>query len=286
MELQSESIKQAKRIFIKPGQNQEFEERGYVVDDCLGPAELASLTEIWNNLPNDLATMPFSSTAFSNDLSYRREVNESVLRILEKPVLALLDGYRLSGCGFVVKRPGEASEVELHQDPNLLDESSSVGLVIWIPLVDVDTHNGCLRVVPGSHHLNPSHRESMEISFPYRDLITHIEQNYLADIPMKAGQIIVYSQALFHSSPPNLSSEVRVAAIGICVPEQAKLLACFRDPERYPGQMAVYAVDEEFFLNYMVGDRPADAALLELVEDKCDPADEERLRSVLKGPID
>jgi hypothetical protein len=271
-------------IFRNPVLEKEFERDGYVVVDFLNTPQVQRLLAVWDEAPKELGALAFSSTVFSPNLAYRREIFEKVFEVFAPATAALLDDYRLCTCGFVTKQPrNEAGVVELHQDPSVVDESRFVGVAIWCPLVDVDARNGCLRIVPGSHRFNRGQREAMNIDFPYPQLLECLEQNYLTEVPMKAGQAFVYTQTLFHSSPPNLSDRERVVAGGLAIPDASSLRFFLRDEQNHPGMLAAYEVSDDFYIEYRLGSQPDESLRIGFVKDEHEALTEERLRETLRS---
>ena len=270
------------RIFRDPALQRRFLADGFVVVDFLEPSQVEKLWDVWLSNPGDLSRLAFSSTVFSRDLDYRRTMHEYLIAEMEGPAQSLLDAYRLGSCGFITKQPGkEEGVVELHQDPTMVDDTRFIALGIWCPLVDVDLQNGCLRVVPGSHRINRRPREAMVIDFPYEELLRCIQNKYLADIPMKAGQAFIYTQTLFHSSLPNYSDKERLVAGSLALPEGSHLRIYVRDEDKHPGLLAGYEVSDDYYRTYCLGTVPDENACIGFVEDKCEPLSEERLHEVL-----
>ncbi len=80
-------------------------------------------------------------------------------------------------------------------------------LTVWAPLVDVDEHNGCLKVIPGSQKwgLRPTRWEGPHL-VPTEDIEAMGEPRTL---PMRVGDVVIFSQFTFHGSLMNHSEEVR-----------------------------------------------------------------------------
>jgi hypothetical protein len=103
-----------------------------------------------------------------------------------------------------------------HQDyPYAQDSIDSV--VYWIPLQAVDTHNGCLRVAPGSHRLGvlpvvmllppPGvHQGIKGIALANPELA---ERQPSVELPMQFGDVLGMSSLLLHRSQPNHSNRAR-----------------------------------------------------------------------------
>lgn len=79
---------------------------------------------------------------------------------------------------------------------------------VWIPLVDVDENNGCLYVMPGSHTwgLLNGKRGADNLMITFEDVEKRAKPTAL---PMSQGDILFFSNLLFHSSKPNTTDKVR-----------------------------------------------------------------------------
>jgi ectoine hydroxylase-related dioxygenase (phytanoyl-CoA dioxygenase family) len=80
-------------------------------------------------------------------------------------------------------------------------------LTVWVPLVDVDARNGCLKVLPGSHTwgLRPTRSEGPHL-VPTEDVEAMGAPILLT---MRVGDVVIFSRFTFHGSLMNRSEEVR-----------------------------------------------------------------------------
>jgi hypothetical protein len=109
----------------------------------------------------------------------------------------------------------EAALLPWHQDYPYAQDSLD-GVVYWIPLVDVDEHNGCLEVALGSQRggvqpvamIEPASGgagvRGLRIADP-----SVVERWTRVRLPMRAGEVLVLSALLLHRSHTNRSGEVR-----------------------------------------------------------------------------
>lgn len=110
---------------------------------------------------------------------------------------------------FVVKPPCEASGVfPWHQDNGYERPNPDNNVTVWIALDDVHEKNGCVWVVPGSHHqgLIP-HQQKSETSW-------HIEVEVPGEgvpVLLKAGEAVIFTGYTLHRSLGNQTERPRRA---------------------------------------------------------------------------
>jgi hypothetical protein len=92
-----------------------------------------------------------------------------------------------------------------HQDSFYYGGESSEDLLIvsaWIPLVDTDQHNGCLKLVPGSHRHGPLASRATPIG--HREPLHAVSQyGTPKDEPMQAGDVLLFHNLTLHASGTN-----------------------------------------------------------------------------------
>ncbi len=238
---------------------------GFAVVDLLDRDDLQALGDAYRASPLP-ADAGFDSTILGSDVALRVAVDRAVRAVIEPRLRALIDGYRLAVCTFVVKRSGrEDGEVPIHQDWSFVDETRHASFGVWCPLVDVDPTNGCLSVVKGSHAAGHPPRAACS-SFLYPGLEELLRRRYLTDLPMRAGQAALFDNRLFHCSPPNRGGTDRVAATAIMVPTAARLRYYHMLDRRHPHRVEAFDVADDFYLSHLVPGRPAAAVSLGVLD--------------------
>ena len=98
-----------------------------------------------------------------------------------------------------------------HQDSHYYGSSTGVNfgvLTVWIPLIDVDDHNGCLKLVRGSNRY-----ASIEARRNDRGQMEPIEDvskfGTVVSVPMKVGDVLIFTNLTLHASGNNASDQVR-----------------------------------------------------------------------------
>jgi hypothetical protein len=269
----------ARRAFNDPVLQSQFERDGYVVMDFLSEDEVRALRAWFTDNPDPVyGAFSFAATMLSGNVPYRLETTRRVGETFGMERRGLLDDYRFILGNFLMKKPHEGL-VKVHQDPSFVYNDRYTAIEVWVPLVDVDPGNGCLRVVPGSHTLNTEPRPYFPI-FPYRDLMQMIYADCLTDVPMSAGQAFVYTETLFHASMRNESDEIRLAVSGLYVPAEAELLWAHSDDMLNPTRLDLYEVSDDFYSTHVYGTRPAGTPA-HVVDYTATPLSAEKLRATI-----
>lgn len=252
-------------------------QQGYQLINCLDAQDIEDLLELYASVSHASSGIGFSVSIMSHDLDYRKYLNQQVKSILHPKIHDHFPLFRLCFCSFIVKQPHLAtSEVQMHQDWSFVDETQAASYGIWCPLTDVDAENGCLSVIPGSHTLNQKPRGLLN-DFPYIHLLPTLEAQYLVQIPMQAGQALIYDSRLFHCSPMNQSPSDRIVAAGLMVPQGIGLRYYHRDLHDPNADLEVFEVDDDFYTRLMIGTRPTELTAIGWVENSYDLISLDRL---------
>jgi len=267
----------ARRVFRDAELQAKLDRDGYVVVDFLNDLETRNLRDWFVAHPDPVYRRGFAPSVLSASVPYRVAVAELIESVYDMPRRGLLEDYRFGFAGFLCKAPHEGL-VKIHQDPSFVFEERYTPVQFWVPLLDVDLSNGCLRVVRGSHRLNRTVRPSEPV-FPYDELLETIYGECMTDVPMRAGQAFVFNPALFHSSLVNESDGYRVSAGGMFIPREAELLCVDPDDRQKPKRLSVYNVPDDYYTVNQYMARPQGLTPLFTTEFTWTPLDRQTLRA-------
>lgn len=197
-----------------------FQETGFLkLDTFLDDQQVKQLSEFYNS--TKLGDTNGGLYTNIQDLSYDESlaIENEIIKICKKSIKKYLRNYKIVGATFLLKGSGPKSESMLHQDWSIVDENKFRSALIWIPLVDVDENNGCLQVIPNSHHWFYSIRSS-SIKSIFLNL-NYLVSPFLRALPMKKGEAAVFYMKLFHGSKANKSATVRPAITLTLMDERA-----------------------------------------------------------------
>ena len=141
-----------------------------------------------------------------------------VWSIMRQLMATRLPGIYPSGTGIRMDHPGEDTYLSPWHQEYPYNLTSDNAVTLWLPLVDVDEANGCLRLAPRTQRLGAlpvrvrdalnarrNANEALEIDGLEAILARHAE---LA-VPARAGDALVFHTFLLHRSQPNRSGATR-----------------------------------------------------------------------------
>jgi hypothetical protein len=100
-----------------------------------------------------------------------------------------------------------ASWIPLHQDDGYGQLDPPLDVTVWTALTDTDAGNGCLVIVPGSHHGGLVGHASSEANVALLEAPTSADA---IAVPLAAGEAVLFSGLTLHGSGPNRSDRPRV----------------------------------------------------------------------------
>lgn len=210
------------QIFNSPELQEKYEKDGYIIIDFLSEDQIRKYLEFWEKSPKSYANGIFTSVFGWNEeenLSFSKLIAEH----FQPAVNQLMTKWEVDGATFMVKGPSAEPQTEfkLHQDYNMLDESISPSLGLWVALVDINEKNGGLFVLPGSHRKFAGTIRGANITSLFLTVDHQIEK-IIKHISLKAGQACIFSHSLFHGSYPNYTSDERIVIHAGLFPQNAK----------------------------------------------------------------
>ena len=179
----------------------------------------------------------------------RQRAQGSLIRVTEDPFMARLIAYRPIlqalarlgfpdpkwGSGFIISKPPKSPPLFWHQDARFWDDPISytprtIQCFLMIYLVDTTRHNGCLRLIPGSHLKRPRLHDALPDAHE-DDLSRAADTAHLAfqraegevDVPVKAGDVVMGGARLLHAAHGNNSDQRRTNITLWYYPDYANL---------------------------------------------------------------
>jgi len=105
-----------------------------------------------------------------------------------------------------------AGAVPWHQDKSYWPGANANPVItVWIPLVDATLENGCLHLMPRTHHrrLLPYHNEQYSGTGYLETDEQHVRGARVLPLPLETGSALLFNDRLLHMSTVNDSDHVR-----------------------------------------------------------------------------
>lgn len=202
-----------REIIFKDNKSQElFNKQGYLVVDLLDMHKIKSLDKKFNELNSNNIEKGMVIGSIINDSEYKTKVENAINNIVSEEINKLFKNHEIYNSSFVYKSPKTIYDFPPHQDNSMVDERKYYSINVWIPLVDIDFHNGPIYVLPGSHFTNNISYRGPNLGYDY---IQHHNTvyKYAKPIFIKKGQAIILDHSLIHFSTPNFTNKTRKAIV-------------------------------------------------------------------------
>lgn len=237
-----------------------FQQDGYVVIDLLEESVVNRLrdhfveTETLSGIESN-----FYTSIWSENKDFRQQIDAVIKAELKNALQGPFENFKTAFANFMVKKPGDSSALQPHQDWSFVEEPMYYSVTVWIPLQDVDETNGALEVLPKSQMMSNFIRARF-LNSPFNHQLDAIKENLMLSIPLKKGQAIVVNSRTIHASPNNISNTTRVAASIVLYPEEATLkhYVLNKDAEN---EVFELNVDQKFFTDYSCFEEPNSALM-------------------------
>jgi hypothetical protein len=237
-------------LFQHPEQETHFRKHGYVIVPFFDAEALMKAHELSSRLNGGFNT-PFTTTIWSEDKAYRKEVLDELKKLYQAPTDRVLQECKLVMATILTKHTGENSQIDIHQDWSFTDETQYSAVNIWVPLVDTTPQNGALCLLP--------HSQLFDVPFRGR----HITPQFVnvkneiwslgQPIVAKAGEAIIFDVKMVHYSNPNQTLQTRTATAMVAIPREAPILHYINyNPSEHT--ITAMEVDEFFYNSYAHND--------------------------------
>ena len=122
----------------------------------------------------------------------------------------------LFGAHYIAKRPKDGKPVGWHQDGSYWPLEPMNVVSVWLAGTESFKKNGCMRVIPGTHHkklLKPSQMIKLDTEDYVLDLAISyddIDDSEAVDIELNPGDISIHNPSIIHGSNSNFSNTWRI----------------------------------------------------------------------------
>ena len=113
------------------------------------------------------------------------------------------------------KEPGDGRFVSWHQDSAHWGLDSDQVLTVWVALTDTTRENGCMRMIPGSHHKGQvEHQDTQDannILTRGQTINVRIDPEKAVSVQLEPGEASFHHVKMWHGSDANQSDDRRIS---------------------------------------------------------------------------
>ncbi|MDE0990582.1 MAG: phytanoyl-CoA dioxygenase family protein [Pseudomonadales bacterium] len=155
--------------------------------------------------------------AFARDEAFRLWALDPEVKRILACLLQTEEDLSVSQCHhncIMTKAPGFSSVTLWHQDSRYWAFDYENLVSVWLALGKEDKTNGCMRVIPGSHKVDPDSGRFDAAMFLRPDLSENkllIEQ--AITVELNPGDVLFFHSRLFHAAGRNLSDETKLSVV-------------------------------------------------------------------------
>ncbi len=225
-----------------------FNTQGYVKLQFLDEEQVNYLDKLFDELHPELPEEGFFAGSYFSDFEYKKKASDEIVKVFSRSNEKIFKNYTAFGASFLFKMPSDNSDLVLHQDWTIVDETQAVAINCWVPLCDTSVENGTLMVLPGAHNGNfPVHR-APTLNFFFTGKEKHV-MKHLVPMNAKAGEAVILNQSLVHYSPPNKSGKIRKAITAGIKTKGVPMQFFYKNPAENDS-LDVYDMDEDFLIKF------------------------------------
>ena len=199
-------------------QLEHYKNKGYISPiNALSPSEAKEIRDeiekIEKDWPGALEGINRNYVHLISPIFNKVCLNTNILDAVETVI-----GKNILICGttLFVKNPNEKGFVSFHQDAKYIGLEPHNWVTVWLAVTDANEHNGCMRMLPGSHKENLKIHEQ---KFDENNLltrgqtITNVSLDETDPIILKAGQVSLHHPLVIHGSGLNQSNDRRIGFV-------------------------------------------------------------------------
>jgi ectoine hydroxylase-related dioxygenase (phytanoyl-CoA dioxygenase family) len=203
-----------KPIFKSELEQATFEKDGYVVvRKLIPPSVVKELRAMYIKYEKEhyIDHHGMSNSSHISNAEVLLDIYQQMKLLVTEYADRHLINYNFFAGGFLVKKSGEDSFFDMHQDRTLVEEPQYCSLNFWISLDDIVKNHGRLFVLKGTPRLDPYIRTAPEYSMKWNQ-IKKTAPLFYTYLDTEAGDVVLFNHALFHGSEKNRSGRSRMAA--------------------------------------------------------------------------
>jgi hypothetical protein len=183
-------------VVLPPARVRQLREALEAVEARFGPGPVPMR---WTNL----------CFSWAYDITIEPAVLDSVEALLGPEIIVM-------GSIVLSKHPRHDAYVGWHQDSVTGTGEPAPAVSAWIAVTDSTPANGCMRVIPATHHTLMAHHEVADpanLLRAGRVLAEPVDEGKAVDVALRAGEMSLHHDRIVHGSRPNCGDGSRIGFV-------------------------------------------------------------------------
>lgn len=262
-----------------------FEEDGFVKLKLLDEKAVKRLRDFYTTVQAEHEAAINDASLYSSVETGNREILVSTDSLVKEVILneveKHLTNYQTLISNYLIKNSGDKTELMPHQDLLFVDESKGCSFNVWIPLQKTDTKSGNLRVLKGSHKIQPTMRVSPFYPWPFSKL-TETIRGLCTEIETEPGECVILNHAVIHGSSENQTGQPRVAVIlGMCT-KGCDIYYHYMPDGNPANRIEKYLMEPDMYYDLQANGKPNRGKLVEYISHNFEPVKMETFKKWIR----
>lgn len=214
---------------LTEAQETAFERDGYLANvPVASPSEASQYRKVFDEIESregrEKCQKGLYDPHFNEQFVWDMATNPAILNAIESLIGSNL---LLMGTHFFCKYGPTDAFVAWHQDVTYWGLEPPKAVSAWYAVDDSDAGNGCLQVIPGSHHAGVRAHDKSDVdgnllSINQELKVSEDEAKEVVNVELKAGEISLHHGLVVHGSVPNRSQRRRCGLAMVYIPTSVR----------------------------------------------------------------
>lgn len=262
-----------------------FDADGFVKMKLLDEKAIKRLRDFYTTVQAEHEAAINDVSLYSSVETGNREIlvatDKLVKEIIMDSVVKNFINYQTLVSNYLIKNSGDKTELSPHQDLLFVDESKGYSFNIWIPLQKTDTKSGNLRILKGSHKIQPTLRVSPFYPWPFAHL-TETIRPMCTEVETEPGECIILNHAVIHGSSENRTGQPRVAVILAMCSSGCDIHYHYMPEGNPANKIEKYLMEPDMYYDLQANGKPNRGKLVEYISHTFEPVKTEVFKQWIK----
>ena len=227
---------------------EKLNDKGYAIIDLMDAETIEKFKNEYYAYFNNLDRTPGRFTTLQHtDAELKNRIHTFIINNISKPLNNFFKDYYIPVSQFYTKKAHTSGDIDLHADSTLLiNHQLEPHYAIWVPLIDVNSNNGTLTLIPHSHKVKGAFFGGTFGGYHHQ----HLQWLKQFEVPLtlKAGQAVIFDNNILHNSTSNLTDIDRLC-ITFRITHKSSMFYSFFRSKLPENSIDVYQENHNYYMD-------------------------------------